>query len=389
MGVRFKDALRPEEELHLAKQIKRCELRLWSCLLTFAPQLRYLQQLIGPQNPDLPAEAEALSQAAEAAIAQRSRRAQRHFLKRALQAAKHLQQMEHSRTLLRKIVSELQRDRAHNHRWFMDRGELKSYNAAPYLKNVLRLNGELIRLENAFVKGNIGLVIVIAKRYSQLGLPMADLVQEGNLGLIKALERYDPGRNTRFSTYAAWWIRHYMLRAVQDKSRTVRVPVYLQARKQQASHAWHELYSKLDRPPELSEVAEQIDLPLAQLEQIYSRGRECVISLDEPLGGTEDQPLLEIFTDPQKPETSAFDEIANKLTMVRVNALVNELTPIEADIIRRRFGLYDQREWSLRELGNVYHLSRERIRQIQNEALSKIRRRMELQRPPLTKQALS
>jgi RNA polymerase primary sigma factor len=214
----------------------------------------------------------------------------------------------------------------------------------------------------------------VARRYQHGGLALPDLIQEGNLGLIKAVSRFDHRRGFRFSTYATWWIRHAIGRALADKGRTVRVPVHILEANQRIRKATKSLSGTLGRAPTTDELAEAIEMSADKLERTLSHSAGQAISLDAQLGEDGDRERLEVFQVPQVEESTPFDSIANRALTDQVREVLHTLKPMEADVLRRRFGLAGEREVTLQEIASEYGLSRERIRQIQEKALSKVRR---------------
>jgi RNA polymerase primary sigma factor len=247
---------------------------------------------------------------------------------------------------------------------------------ADYFARVQTRRRSAHRARNQFVKANLGLVVSVARRYQRGGLPLADLIQEGNLGLIKAVSRFDHRRGFRFSTYATWWIRHAIGRALADKGRTVRVPVHVLEAKQRIRKTTAQLASKLGRDPTREELARELELDADKLEKTMSYGSGHALSLDEQMGNDGDRERIEIFRKPEDEGPTAYDVLANQSLLEHVTDLIHELSPMEADVLRRRFGLDGHSETTLQEIANGYSLSRERIRQIQEKALSKVRRNL-------------
>jgi RNA polymerase primary sigma factor len=218
-------------------------------------------------------------------------------------------------------------------------------------------------------------------------MALADLIQEGNLGLIKAVERYDYRRGFRFSTYASWWIRHAISRALADKGREVRLPVHMIDAQHRLAKARRQLVGTLGREPNAEEVAKATNMPLDKVEKMRSWLLEQSISIDKPVGDDEGRVLGEVLEDPEREDISPTQDLEWEALTAEVRDLLCELRPIEADILRQRFGLGpemsdadgrrragDAQELTLKEIGDKYNLSRERIRQLQEQALAKMRR---------------
>lgn len=244
-----------------------------------------------------------------------------------------------------------------------------------YLARVRRSAAALRVVRNKFARANLRLVVRIAGRFQRAGLTLHDRVQEGNLGLMKAIDRFDPTKGFRFSTYASWWIKHAIRRAVVNRDRVVRLPAHLQATASKIGQARARLRGKLEREPTAADLARELDLPLDKVEQTLEAMGQRPVSLDAPLGGEDDRTVADLLTDPEElslPERFALEEDA-----IRVRGTLLELAPMEQDILRQRFGLDGTQPRTLTEIGEQYSLSRERIRQLQQKALSRLRTHLE------------
>jgi RNA polymerase primary sigma factor len=228
--------------------------------------------------------------------------------------------------------------------------------------------------KNAFVKANLRLVVSIARRFNHGRMPLQDLIQEGNIGLMKAVDRFDYRKGFRFSTYGSWWIRHAISRAIADKGRQVRLPVHMIDAYHKVNKARRELEAKFGREPTREELAQFTGLALAKIEKMGTMLVDQPISIDKPVSD-EDGRRVGDFLEDENAETPGEELEADALNE-QVKRLVSLLRPIEADIIRKRFGLTDDEELTLKEIGGQYSLSRERIRQLQEQALGKIRREL-------------
>jgi RNA polymerase primary sigma factor len=194
---------------------------------------------------------------------------------------------------------------------------------------------------------------------------------------MKAVERYDYRRGFRFSTYASWWIRHAISRALADKGREIRLPVHMIDAQHRLTKARRALTGKLGRNPTTEELAEVTQMPADKIEKMRSWVLEQSISIDRPSGDEEGRNLAETLEDPDREPTSPTDDLAFEALTSEVKLLLGELRPIEADILRQRFGLVSEQELTLKEIGEKYNLSRERIRQLQEQALAKMRRALQ------------
>jgi RNA polymerase primary sigma factor len=228
--------------------------------------------------------------------------------------------------------------------------------------------GETARQE--LIMANTRLVISIAKKYQGRGLPLPDLIQEGNLGLMKAVDRFDPARGVRLSTYATWWIRQSIARAAGDRGRTIRLPINQGQRWGRLRRTAEKLAQKLGREPTYEELAAESDLTPEQVETTMLAAREPV-QLDELIGEEENRPRADLVADKESelPEEAA----AQQLLVESISFLLGALPPREARIIRLRFGLEDGDTHSMSQIGQLMGYSRERIRQLQHAALSKLR----------------
>ncbi len=246
---------------------------------------------------------------------------------------------------------------------------------AQYARETRVLFTRAQRARNEFVKSNLRLVVSIARRFNHGRMPLSDLIQEGNIGLIKAVERYDYRRGYRFSTYASWWIRHSISRALADKGRAVRLPVHMLDAYHKVTRTSRELSSKLGRPPTPEEIGISAGLPSDKVEKIQGYLLDQSLSLDRSVSDDDDRRFIELLQDPDG--LSPTEKIMEQSVNEQVQEILGDLKPIEADVLRKRFGLSGGREQTLKEIGDSYQLSRERIRQIQEQALAKIRRALQ------------
>jgi RNA polymerase primary sigma factor len=374
------ELLTPEDERELSQGIEDTEILTWERVFSRADVVRALLAVIEPNLEQPSKMAPKLLKVAEDTLKAKKgdKKAAKKMKDAAKEAAVEMRSLDLDRVHIDAIVRELDRARegaaSNSETWWPD-GATKE--AAAYINEVRQAYRDAANLRDEFVRANLRLVVTMARRYDRGGMPLADLIQEGNLGLMHAVSRFDYRRGLRFSTYACWWIRHAIGRALADKARAVRIPVHMLEAQQQLEKVRQMLVGDLGRPPTPQELAKAARVPLAKLNQMHRYIMGQPMSLDRPVHDDDDRSFGDTMADPDTEEHSPADNMTTATLTEQIKRLLHHLSPIEADVLTKRFGLGDDEERTFREIGDQYHLSRERIRQIQNSALDKLKRALE------------
>lgn len=271
---------------------------------------------------------------------------------------KHLVQWERKRDELEEIVGHAPSDE--------ELADYLSLDRAEFVRDLVHAR----RAKERMIVCNLRLVVSIAKRYTNRGMPISDLIQEGTLGLIRACEKFDPDKGFKFSTYATWWVRQAVSRSIADQSRAVRLPVHFYDTISSIRRATRDLSTELGRPPSESELAEYCNITIEKLRMARLRMLQS-LPLDCPLSGSDDTLTLSDVI--QSPEESPEDRVDSALLRDDLELIVNSLTPRERDVVRMRYGLDDGRAKTFEEISRTFAVTKERIRQIEAKALRKLR----------------
>jgi RNA polymerase primary sigma factor len=385
LAMYFKDmarlaVLRPQEEFESARRLEALEIALWARTLSYAPVVEHALKVTERTLENSVVEFKTLRKQLAALKKKPTKTEQEKFDRIVVKTAEKVRALDTDKRILDIVLDELKKIvRGEPGRIIDDVVEfsVKSKEFKKYLHDISVAYGRAQGAKNEFVKANLRLVVSIARRFNYGRMPLADLIQEGNIGLIKAVERYDYRRGYRFSTYASWWIRHAISRALADKGRAVRLPVHMIDAYHRVAKSKRELSAKLGRQPTSEEIAEVTGIAAPKIEKMRTFLLDQSFSLDRTVSDEDGRKFIDFIQDPNAENRTTADDMVDDAMTSEVRAQLDHLKPIEADILRQRFGLDSDKELTLKEIGEKYNLSRERIRQLQEQALTKMRRALQ------------
>lgn len=371
--------LTPSEESRVAHRIQELEVREWVELLAHPPVLPHLlEQLRRMLNGATPREARVLARWPSRYRACGGRLDARRWAElrtAAWRLGRQLRDLDIDRVLLNRMLEHVEfLPRANGS---CPRGMRRVVRGAAYeryLERVRAATRETSREKERFVLANLRLVVSVARRYHRGRMSLIDMIQEGNIGLMKAVDRYDVRKGYRFSTYASWWIRHAINRALADKGRAIRIPVHMLDTHQRIQRVVAEHAARTGEEPDVRNVANEVGLDEEKVNSVRAQSFDPPLSLDRPLGDDEGRRFVDVLTAEEQP--TPLDELCRADWQTEMNRLLDRLPPIEARILRWRFGIGDDDELTLKEIGDKFRLSRERIRQLQEQALARLRRQI-------------
>jgi len=371
------DVMTRDEELAAAVRLANLRQTYWRSILCYPPFIDGICELAGELLPADTCPTDALDAMRRASRALRDRDLLVH--QKAYEAARErltlaLAEADVDGVVSDRVLADLGSVEAGHNEGLSIKVKLPRRGSLPFLAYVTTARANhhaLWSVKDAFVKANLRLVVTIARRFNHGRLPLQDLIQEGNIGLLKAVDRFDHRKGFRFSTYGSWWIRHAISRSIADKARAVRLPVHMIDAYNKVCRARRDFETQHGRKPDEAELVTLTGVSAERLQRMNYSLVESPVSLDQPLSGDTGLTLLDAVEDTQTPEAAAIMD--HQLLMSNLREVFADLSPMEADILRKRMGMGDEQELTLKQIGERYSLSRERIRQLQEQALGKLR----------------